>query len=312
MENCRFIFSLKKCRFIFGRSANGRRQQLHTISEFVKYCLFFCTLHLPYANRDSIVIAGVGANTMENILNNNQSCLNNYVSDSSKSSSTAYSAIDSLQVNNIILQPSHPYLASSLILFRSMSKKGWVLDEQRIDPMGNFYRITSRLRREAIMSSPATFSTCQNSNDSIFCSDYSLDLESWPLYRESILCSHCCNRQTCSRCRNWINYLRIQRSDIQKRQQAPSLNTNQKGNINSLLTGIEHHLSVLSDRCIQDTVDRSEDWRKSATKYALRWCHNISSKVGWSLSVQAIAQGEDGFANWSRPQNNCHLCRSIF
>ena len=208
---------------------------------------------------DSIVIAGVGANTMENILNNNQSCLNNYVSDSSKSSSTAYSAIDSLQVNNIILQPSHPYLASSLILFRSMSKKGWVLDEQRIDPMGNFYRITSRLRREAIMSSPATFSTCQNSNDSIFCSDYSLDLESWPLYRESILCSHCCNRQTCSRCRNWINYLRIQRSDIQKRQQAPSLNTNQQGNINSLLTGIEHHLSVLSDRCIQDTVDRSED-----------------------------------------------------
>ena len=203
---------------------------------------------------DSIVIAGVGTNTIENILSNNQSNVTNFrVWDDSTiniapTAFTGYSAVDSLQVGNIILQPSHPYLSSSLMLFRSMSTKGWVLDEQRIDPTGNFYRITSRLRRAAKSSSSSKSTSCQHSSDSIFCSDYSPDLESWPLYRESMTCSNCSHSNTCSRCRNWTNYLRMQKSDIKKRQQSPSLNKTQQGNINSLLASLEQHLSVLSRR----------------------------------------------------------------
>lgn len=199
---------------------------------------------------DSIVIAGVGTNTIENILSNNQSDVTNFRiwNNTRNIASTAYtgfSAVDSLQVGNIILQPSHPYLSSSLMLFRSMSTKGWILDEQRIDPAGNFYRITSRLRRAAKLSK---LTSCQHMSDSIYCSDYSPDLESWPLYRDSISCSHCSHGHTCARCRNWTNYLHMQRSDMKKRQQSPALNKTQQGNINSLLASMEQHLLVLSRR----------------------------------------------------------------
>jgi hypothetical protein len=203
---------------------------------------------------DSIVIAGVGTNTIENILSNNQSDVTNFrvwnsTRNIASTAFTGYSAVDSLQVGNIILQPSHPYLSSSLMLFRSMSMKGWILDEQRIDPAGNFYRITSRLTRRAAKSpSLSKLISCKDSSDSIYCSDYSPDLECWPLYRDSIACSHCSHGHTCARCRNWTNYLHMQRSDMKKRQQSPALNKTQQGNINSLLASMEQHLLILSRR----------------------------------------------------------------
>ena len=200
------------------------------------------------ARVDSVIIAGVGPNTIESIL----ACRNienpSNTSSSYQSQKGGYEGLDSLQVKNLIIQPSHPYLPSSLLLFRAIFLNGWALDKQRIDHTGNFYRLTSRLTKKPKGIGMEELSV-NCSIPSIFCRDYFPDLQNWPLYREALNCSQCRDDgYLCERCEHWMSYLQSQHTHVKKRQLLPVLNAKQQTNINSLAVGIEQHIELLKSR----------------------------------------------------------------
>lgn len=149
--------------------------------------------------------------------------------------------MDNLQTSTLIIQPSHPYLVPSLLLFNTFSQNGWMLNEQSIDPTGKFFRITSRFIRRKSLNA---FSP---SKTSVYCSDYMPELRNWPLFTKSIDCTQCSELQ-CERCRHWREYLELQLKNLNTRRQARLLSPFQLKNIDSLIAGIACHVAAIKNR----------------------------------------------------------------